>query len=86
MTYRHITRGVCSRCIDIDMDENHIVRAVAFTGGCHGNTQGVAALAKGQKAEDVIARLKGIRCGFKPTSCPDQLATALERMLKELDK
>ncbi len=74
----YTTRGVCSRQIDIDIDtETNTIVEVKFTGGCHGNTQGVAALAKGMKVEDAIARLSGICCGPKPTSCPDQLATAL---------
>ena len=81
MTYHYQTRGTCSRAIDIDIDENGVVRRVAFDGGCNGNTKGVAALVQGMKAEDVIARLENIRCGMKPTSCPDQLATALKQIL-----
>ena len=76
------TQGTCSRQIDIDVNENNIIENVKFTGGCSGNTQGVAALAKGMKAQDVIDRVSGIRCGFKPTSCPDQLAIALKNMLE----
>lgn len=72
--------GVCSRSIDFEL-ENGIVKNVQFTGGCSGNTQGVAALIQGMSAEEAIRRLKGIRCGFKPTSCPDQLAKALEAAL-----
>ena len=82
---QHITytpRGVCSRKIDIDI-ENGIVTAAAFTGGCSGNTQGVTALLIGMKVEEAISRLEGIRCGFKPTSCPDQLAQALEQNLQD---
>ena len=67
---------VCSRKIDIDLEDG-IITAVKFTGGCAGNTQGVAKLLVGMKVEDAISRLEGIRCGFKPTSCPDQLAQAL---------
>ena len=74
------TRGVCSRQIDMDVENGIIVNA-AFTGGCAGNTQGVAALVKGMSVEDAIARLRGIRCGLKSTSCPDQLAQALEEYL-----
>ena len=74
-TYK--TQGTCSRQIDIDIEEG-IVRNVAFTGGCHGNTQGVAALVRGMKVEEVIARLEGIDCHGKGTSCPDQLARALK--------
>ena len=69
-------RGVCSRHIDIDVEDG-VIKAVKFHGGCAGNTQGVAALLVGMTVEDAITRLSGIRCGFKPTSCPDQLARAL---------
>ena len=72
--------GVCSRMIDIDMDGDTIVK-VTFTGGCSGNTQGVAALVVGMETEEAIRRLRGIRCGGKSTSCPDQLANALEACL-----
>jgi uncharacterized protein (TIGR03905 family) len=64
--------------MDID---NGIIVSAAFTGGCSGNTQGVAALVKGMTVEDAISRLRGIKCGFKSTSCPDQLAVALEEYL-----
>ncbi|MBR2411012.1 MAG: TIGR03905 family TSCPD domain-containing protein [Clostridia bacterium] len=83
MTYTYKTKGTCAAEIIIDMDESNIIREVRFIGGCKGNTQGVAALVKGMKAEEVIDRVSGIRCGFKPTSCPDQLATALKKMLEE---
>ncbi len=82
MTHTYQTRGVCSRKIDFTL-ENGVITNVRFTGGCSGNTQGVAALCIGRKAEEVIPLIKGIRCGFKPTSCPDQLATALEKALQE---
>ena len=72
----YATKGVCSRQIDIDI-ENGVITAVRFTGGCAGNTQGVAALLVGMSVEEAIKRLSGIRCGFKPTSCPDQVAKAL---------
>ena len=78
--YRYTTQGTCSRQILIDMEGN-IIKHVEFVGGCAGNTQGVAALVKGMKVEDAIARLKGIQCGFRGTSCPDQLACALEETL-----
>ena len=77
-TYK--TRGVCSRAINIEVEDGIIVDVV-FVVGCSGNTQGVAALAKGMKVEDAIAKLEGIKCGFKNTSCPDQLATALREMV-----
>ncbi len=71
------TRGTCSRMIHITVEDG-IVTDVSFMGGCHGNTQGVAALVKGMAAKDVIARLDGIDCGGRGTSCPDQLAKALK--------
>ena len=70
--------GVCSRQIDIDL-ENDIIVNVAFTGGCSGNTQGVCALIKGMNVDEAISRIKGIHCGPRPTSCPDQLSKALEQ-------
>ena len=79
---RYKTKGTCSTAIDIEMDGD-VIRSVAFTGGCNGNLKGISSLVTGMKAEDAISRLKGIRCGFKPTSCPDQLATALESMLAQ---
>ncbi len=83
MKTRHIqyqTHGTCSRCIDVTADENNIIQQVFFVGGCPGNTQGVSRLVEGQKIDDVIPRLNGIRCGSKPTSCPDQLSKALEEL------
>ena len=77
---RYMTKGVCSSYIDIEMD-GEIIKQVSFTGGCHGNLQGIARLVEGMNANDAIARLKGIRCGYKDTSCPDQLAVALESIL-----
>ncbi|MBO5326218.1 MAG: TIGR03905 family TSCPD domain-containing protein [Lachnospiraceae bacterium] len=79
---RYIPKGVCSQAIDIELDGN-IIKHVQFTGGCHGNLQGIARLVEGMKAEDAIAKIRGIRCGFKSTSCPDQLANALEAALKQ---
>lgn len=76
--FSYRTEGTCSRSIDIEVEDG-IVTSVTFHGGCSGNTQGVAALVKGMKVEDAVARLAGIRCGFKSTSCPDQLATALKK-------
>ena len=77
---KYKTHGVCSCFIDIEMNGN-IIDSVKFTGGCNGNLQGISALVKGMTAQDAIERLKGIRCGFKNTSCPDQLAQALESIL-----
>lgn len=74
---KYKTQGVCSSLIDIEMNGNTI-ESVKFTGGCNGNLQGISALVKGMSADEAISRLKGIRCGFKNTSCPDQLARALE--------
>lgn len=71
------TQGVCSQAIDFEI-ENGVVKSVKFIGGCSGNTQGVAALVTGMKVEDAISKLEGIRCGMRPTSCPDQLAKALK--------
>ena len=74
------TSGVCSRQIDIELDENNVITECRYTGGCHGNTQGVAALVIGMTAEEAIKRLSGIRCGMRSTSCPDQLAKALKEV------
>ncbi len=76
----HRCVGTCSRQIDICLEDG-IIRSVVFTGGCHGNTQGIAALLRGMKAEEAIARLEGIDCHGKGTSCPDQLARALRQAL-----
>lgn len=75
--YAYKTEGVCSRMIDLDIDGDTVVKVV-FTGGCSGNTQGVAALVAGMSIDEAIARIEGIHCGPRPTSCPDQLAQALK--------
>lgn len=80
MTYSYAPQGVCSSRIDLELDGD-IIKSVQFTGGCHGNLQGISRLVQGMKAEDAIARLEGIRCGWKPTSCPDQLSRALREAL-----
>ena len=80
-TFTYQTHGVCSRAIDITLDDSHVIREVTFHGGCSGNTQGVAALIVGMTAEEAVKRLSGIKCGFKSTSCPDRLATALQEYL-----
>ena len=77
---KYKTKGTCASSIDIEVEGN-IIKSVSFTGGCNGNLQGIAALVKDMPIEDTIKRLKGIRCGFKNTSCPDQLAQALETIL-----
>ena len=76
------TKGTCSTMIDVELKDG-VIDSVKFTGGCNGNLQGISALVKGMKPEEAISRLKGIRCGFKPTSCPDQLAHALEEMISK---
>ncbi|MCR5254765.1 MAG: TIGR03905 family TSCPD domain-containing protein [Acetatifactor sp.] len=76
------THGTCASAIDVEIKDD-LIESVKFTGGCSGNTQGVAALVKGMSPAEAISRLKGIKCGFKPTSCPDQLALALEQMMAE---
>jgi uncharacterized protein (TIGR03905 family) len=82
MQYHYKTRGTCSREIIVDL-EGDTVRSVKFIGGCNGNTQGIGALVAGMKAGEVIRRCRGIRCGSKPTSCPDQLADALTEALAQ---
>lgn len=76
------TKGVCSQAIQFELDGD-IIKHVQFIGGCAGNTQGVARLVEGMNAEEAISRLKGIKCGPRPTSCPDQLAKALRAALDE---
>ena len=76
MQHEYKTRGVCASKILFDLDGD-TVKNIRFVGGCNGNTQGVARLAEGMKIDEVVARLKGVHCGMKPTSCPDQLAQAL---------
>lgn len=80
MKYVYKPQGVCSKAITLELNDG-IVSEVTFTGGCSGNTQGIAMLAKGRRAEEIISQLKNIKCGFKETSCPDQLAIALEEAL-----
>lgn len=76
---RYQTKGTCSSAIDIEVKDG-IIQSVKFTGGCNGNLQGISSLVTGMRVEDAISKLKGIKCGFKPTSCPDQLACALETL------
>ena len=76
------TKGTCSTSIDVELKDG-VIDSVKFTGGCNGNLQGISALVKGMKPEEAISRLKGIRWGFKPTSCLDQLAHALEEMIAQ---
>ncbi len=79
MVYKYKTRGTCSRTISFEVDGG-TVKNVSFEGGCNGNLKGIAALVEGMKIDDVIERVEGIRCGFKNTSCPDQLAQALREV------
>ena len=76
------TSGTCSRMVILDVEDG-VITDCSFVGGCAGNTKGVAELVKGMKSDDAIERLRGIKCGFKSTSCPDQLARALESALAE---
>lgn len=80
MHYEYKTKGTCSQRIYFDIEDGKI-RNVEFYGGCNGNLKGLAALVEGMNAEDVLARVEGIRCGMKPTSCPDQLAKAIREAL-----
>ena len=77
------TQGTCSVLIDVTADEDDTIRSVKFLGGCDGNLQGICRLVTGQRIDDVIARLDGICCGGKPTSCPDQLCRALEQLKQQ---
>lgn len=77
----YYTQGTCSAQIDIVTNDNNEIENVVFYGGCNGNLQGISALVKGMKITDAISKLEGIRCGFKNTSCPDQLAQALKKLL-----
>ena len=74
-------KGVCSKQIHVELDNNNCVHNVSFIGGCNGNLQGIGRLIEGMDAKEAISRLEGIRCGFKNTSCPDQLAKALKQLV-----
>lgn len=78
MNYK--TSGVCSKEIEFEI-ENNIIKSVNFVGGCSGNTQGISKLVEGMSVDEVIKRLEGVKCGYRPTSCPDQLAKALKAYL-----
>lgn len=84
MRYRYETKGTCAKLIEFTVEDG-IVKDVKYTGGCSGNQKGIGMLVEGMKAEDVIKRLSGIRCGLKSTSCPDQLAKALTQVLENKD-
>ena len=83
MTYEFSPRGVCSRKMRVELDDRNVITSLAVEGGCSGNLQGISALVQGMDAREAVERLKGIRCGFKNTSCPDQLAQGLERILQQ---
>ncbi len=85
MAYQYRTKGVCSRSITFDIEDG-VITNVQFEGGCNGNTQGIAALVEGMAVEEAIRRLSGIRCGYKDTSCPDQLANALRQAIESDEK
>lgn len=82
-TYSFRPRGVCSQEMQVDLDEQGTIQDLRVLGGCSGNLQGIAALVRGMKAQEAIQRLKGIRCGGRPSSCPDQLACGLEQILSQ---
>lgn len=82
MQYTYTPHGVCSRMIRIDVEDG-IVNQVQFVGGCSGNTQGIGALVQGMPVDEVVKRLENIKCGSRPTSCPDQLAKALKKAAVE---
>ena len=81
MTHTYHPKGVCSRLISFELTEDGRLHNVCFQGGCHGNTQGLSKLAEGMPAEELVDRLSGIRCGMRPSSCPDQLAKAVRAAL-----
>lgn len=82
-TLTYETHGTCAKYINVAVDDNGVIAAVEFVGGCNGNTSGIASLVRGMKVEDVLKRLEGIRCGFKNTSCPDQLTKALREAVAQ---
>ncbi|MCI8810561.1 MAG: TIGR03905 family TSCPD domain-containing protein [Oscillibacter sp.] len=83
MTYSIRPRGVCSQEMQVDVDEQGIIQDLRVIGGCSGNLQGIAVLVRGMPAKEAIERLRGIRCGFRETSCPDQFARGLEKALEQ---
>lgn len=84
MTYTYTPKGVCSQRIKVDVEDG-IIRDIQVLGGCSGNLQGISNLIIGMDAKDAISRMKGVRCGMKPTSCPDQIAIALEKALEKAE-
>ena len=84
MTYQNKNRGVCSISTTVTLNDDATIAEVSVLGGCNGNLKGIMSLLKGMNAEDAIARLEGIRCGSRPTSCPDQIAHALREALAQM--
>ena len=84
MRIEYVPKGVCSRKMTVEVDENGIIQEVKIVGGCNGNLQGITKLVTGKKAQEVIDLLSGIKCGFKNTSCPDQLSIALKQAISEV--
>ena len=85
MIYNYRTKGVCSKEMHIELNDDHTIKHVEVIGGCNGNLQGISRLVEGMKAEDAIARLDGTLCGFRSTSCPDQIAKNLKKALEEMN-
>ncbi len=85
MTYTFPNQGTCSRMTMIELAPDHTIESIQVMGGCNGNLKGIASLLKGMKAEDAIARMEGLTCGSKPTSCPDQIAKNLRKALAAMD-
>ena len=85
MEYRYKPNGVCSSEMIFDIDENNVVKELKVIGGCNGNLKGISSLVKGMKIDDIISRLSGIKCGYKNTSCPDQIAEALKAYIDSVE-
>ncbi len=86
MVTEYINKGVCSRKTIVELDCDHLIKNIEIIGGCSGNLKGITSLLLGMRAEDAISKIKGISCGPRSTSCPDQIAHALEDALKKLDE
>lgn len=82
MAYVYKTRGTCSTKIEVELDGN-IIKSVSFTGGCNGNLNGISRIVEGMTVEDIVSKFSGVKCGMKPTSCPDQLAIAVQQAYNE---
>lgn len=86
MTVQYTPKGVCARAMQVTITPEHIIESIEIIGGCNGNLKGIGALLKGMTAEEAIARMQGITCGNKPTSCPDQISIALTQVLARLEE